>query len=217
VNDALFDAVSRIARHEADTRSWASIGVITEVHPSAAVANDHAVSVKLRDSGIVVPKLPVAVGALGFVATPAVNDLVVVVFAEGDPHSGVVVGRLYSTDTEPPEHSDGQVVLKLPPGGSPVIDLLLDPATPELKLIVKDTTVTLDGSKVTIKTGDSEFIVDGSGSGAVTVKAADSTIELASGGSMKLEASSKLELKAPEVTIEGSGKVKISGGMVEVN
>ncbi len=217
MSDALFDAVSRIARHEADTKAWVSLGVVAEVHLSAGVANDHAVSVELRDSRIVVPNLPVAVGALGFVATPAVGDLVVIVFAEGDPHAGVVVGRLYNTSTEPPEHSDGQLVLQLPPGGSPVIDLLADPGTPELTLKINDTTVKIDGSSVTITTGQTEFLVDGSGAGSVTVKAGNSTVELGSGGAIKMEAASKLEIKAPQVSIEGSGKVSISGGLVEVN
>lgn len=217
MTDVLYDAVARIARHESERRTWASIGVVTEVHSSVAFANDHSVSVQLRDSQIVVPRLPIAVGALGLAVTPAVSDLVVVVFADGDPHAGVVVGRLYHRDLPPPEHSDGQVVFELPPGGSPDIEVLADPATPELTIKVGGSRVRISGQTATITIGDAELVVDGNSPGAVKVTAGESSIALDGGGNMSLEAAAKLEIKAAEVSIEGSAKVKISGGIVEVN
>ncbi len=217
MTDVLYDAVARIARHESESRTWASIGVVTEVHPSVLLANDHAVSVQLRDSQVVVPRLPIAVGSLGFAATPAVGDLVVVVFAEGDPHAGVVVGRLYHRDLAPPEHGDGQVVFQLPPGGGQDIDVLADPATPELTIKVGESTVRLTGRTATITIGDAELVVDGNAPETVSITAGDSTMQLDAGGNIALEATGKIELKAAEVSIEGSGKVAISGGIVEVN
>lgn len=217
MTDVLYDAVARIARHESERRTWASIGVVTEVHSSVAFANDHSVSVQLRDSQIVVPRLPIAVGALGLAVTPAVSDLVVVVFADGDPHAGVVVGRLYHRDLPPPEHSEGQVVFELPPGGSPDIEVLADPATPELTIKVGGSRVRISGQTATITIGDAELVVDGNSPGAVKVTAGESSIALDGGGNMSLEAAAKLEIKAAEVSIEGSAKVKISGGIVEVN
>lgn len=216
MTDLLYDAVARIARHEADARSWVTIGSVTDVHTTAAGTPDHSVSVKLRDSGVVVPHLPVAVGALGFVATPAVDDLVVVAFADGDPHAGVVVGRLYHRDLAPPENADGKVVLQLPPGDTKV-DLQIEAATPQITLTVGDVQVEIaqDSAKVTI--GDCELVVDGASPGTLTAKAKDSTLTLGGNGEVTLEASSKLTLKAPEIVIDGSGKVKVSGGVVEVN
>ncbi len=218
MTDVLYDAVARIARHEADARSWVTVGQVTDVHTTAASGHDHAVSVKLRDSGVVVPRLPVAVGALGFVATPAVGDLVVVAFADGDPHAGIVVGRLYHRDLQPPEHGDGKLVLQLPPGASdPAVDLQLDAGAPQLTLKVGDTQIELakDSAKVTI--GDCELHIDGASPGTITVKASDSKLTLGGNGEVSLEASTKLSLKAPEVVIDGSGKVTVSGGVVEVN
>jgi len=217
MSEVLYDAVARIARHEASSRSFAAIGVVTEVHRSVTLGDDHAVSVELRDSGVLVPRVPVAVGALGFVATPAVDDLVLVVFADGDPHAGVVVGGLYHRDLPPPSHDDGQLVLQLPPGGSPKIDVLADPATPELTLRVGDATVEVTGKQVTITIGDAELVVDGDSPAAITVKASDATLKLGGSGEVSIEASSKLTLKAAEIAIEGSGRVAISGGVVEVN
>lgn len=216
MTDLLLDAVARIARHEAQAQSWVTIGAVTDVHTTVAGTPDHSVSVRLRDSGVVVPHVPVAVGALGFVATPAVDDLVVVAFADGDPHAGVVVGRLYHRDLTPPEHADGKLVLQLPPGDSKV-DLQVEAATPQITLTVGDTRIEIaqDSAKVTI--GDCELVVDGASPGTVTAKAQDSTLTLGGNGEVSLEASSKLTLTAPEIVIDGSGKVKVSGGVVEVN
>ena len=219
MTDVLFDAVARIARHEAETRSWAAIGVVTEVHPQVLAQNDHAVSVRLRDSGVTIPRLPIAVGALGFAATPAVDDVVICVFANGDPHAGVVVGRLYHRGLAPPEHADGQIVLQLPPGSSsPAIAAVADPATPELTLKVGETTVAITGKTATLTIGDSELLVDGNSPGAVKIKAGDASVELGANGDIRLEAANNLELKAGnQIVIEGSAKVTVSGGIVEVN
>ena len=160
MTDVLYDAVARIARHEADARSWVSVATVTEVHTTAAGSPVHAVSVRLRDTAVVVPYVPVAVGALGFVATPAVDDLVVVAFADGDPHAGVVVGRLYHRDRTPPEHGDGKVVLQLPPGGTDV-DLQVDASAPQVTLVVGGTSIEVAKDSATLTIGDCEVVVDG--------------------------------------------------------
>lgn len=218
MSNALYDAVARVARHESRRRSWVSLGVVVEVHSSVALGNDHAVSVQLRDDRVVIPRIPVAVGVLGMAATLAVGDLVVVAFADGDPHGGVVVGRLYHRDLSPPPHGDGQVVVQLPPGTqSPDIDFLADPATPEVKLVVGQTTVLVGGDTATVEIGSATLRIDGGGAGEVEVAAGDAKVIFDGGGNLSLEATAKLEIKAGEVSIEGSGKVAISGGLVEVN
>src|SRR5690242_15077930 len=50
---ALFGSISRIARHEVSARPIASVGKVTGIHPNEAAPADHAVSVQLRDSGII--------------------------------------------------------------------------------------------------------------------------------------------------------------------
>jgi phage baseplate assembly protein gpV len=218
VTDLLYDAVARIARHEADARSWVSIGTVTEAHTSVAGGPDHAVSVELRDTGVVVPRLPVAVGALGFVAIPAVGDLVVVAFADGDPHAGIVVGCLYHRDLRPPEHGAGTLVLALPPGSDdPAIDLQVDPAAPVVTLTVGDTVIKIGTDRASLTIGDCELVVDGASPGSVTVKASDSVLTLGGNGEVSIEASAKLTLSAPEIVIDGSSKVKVSGAVVEMN
>lgn len=218
MSDLLYDAVARIARHEAEARTSAALAVVTEVHTTVSGSPDHAVSLRLRDSGVDVPRVPVAVGALGFAATAKTGDLVVVVFSGGDLHAGVVVGRLYHRDLQPPEHGDGQLVLQLPPGETSAdIDLLADPATPEVTLKVGTTEIEVTGKTAKITIGDAEMLVDGNSPEAVTVKAGDASLTLSSGGDIELKASKTLTIKANDVKIDGQGSVKISGGTVDVN
>lgn len=218
MSDQLYDAVARIARHETSARSWAAIGVVTEVHTGVLLGDDHAVTVELRDDRTVVPRLPIAVGALGFAATPTVDDLVVIVFAGGDRHAGVVVGRLYHRDLPPPPHDDGQLVLQLPPGSpSPDIDVVADPNAPELVLKVGQSTVAVRGRTATITIGDAELVVDGDVPATVSVTAGDSSLVLDARGDIALESTKSIELKAPEIVLKADGKVSISGGIVEMN
>lgn len=219
MTDLLYEAIARIARREESARSWAALGVVTEVHTSVLAGDDHAVTLTLRDSGVVVPRVPIAVGALGFVATPAVGDLVVVVFADGDPHGGVVVGRLHHRDLAPPAHAAGQLVLALPPGEvSPAIEALADPAGPELTLRVGDTTVEVTGRTATLTIGDATLEVDGNSPPRVTISAGEATITMTGSGDLTLEGSGNVTIKAAAtLALEGQGKVRISGGLVEVN
>ena len=48
----LFDGIARIARHEAAARPVASVGVVTSIYGNDGTTPDHAVSVKLRESGL---------------------------------------------------------------------------------------------------------------------------------------------------------------------
>ncbi len=219
MTELLYDAIARIARHEEAARTWAALAVVTEVHTSVLAGDDHAVTVTLRDSGVVVPRIPIAVGALGVVATPAVDDLVLVVFADGDPHAGVVVGRLHHRALAPPAHSAGQLVLALPPGdSSPAITGLADPATPEVTLTVGDTVVEITGKKATVTIGDATLTVDGNSPAGITLGSGQATVTLSGNGDLTLEASRNLTLKAgANLVVEGQGKVTISGGVVEVN
>ena len=214
----LYDAVARVARHEAQARATASIGVVTDVHKSALGA-DHAVDVELRDRGLVLPRVPIAVGALGFVATPAVGDLVVVVFADGDMHAPVVVGRLYSSDLPPPEHGDGQAVLHLPPGdASAALQAVIDGTAPSLELQVGgDTRVRIGDGEISLTSGDAEVRIDAGGAEEVKVRVGDASMTISARGDVTLEAANKLSIEATEIELKGSAGVKINGALVEIN
>ena len=162
---ALFDSISRIARHEASARAIAGIGRVTDIFPSDGALPDHAVTIEMRDSGLILPRVSIAVGAMGFAAIPAVDDLVLVVFAEGDFNAPVVVGRLYHPDQEPPEHAEDEIVLRLPSGApEPKFDLVVAGKAPSLILkLPGDTEIDVLEEKVLIKAGAMQVSVDRSG------------------------------------------------------
>ena len=216
---ALFESISRIARHEASARAIAAVGRVVEIHPAGGALPDHAATVELRDSGLLLPRVPIAVGVLGFAAIPAVDDLIVVLFLEGDYNAPVVVGRLYHPDQDPPTHGDGEIVLALPSGQ----------AEPDLKLKVTGTpaaiTLELPGEvkieiaerAAKIAVGTLHVDVSGAGGGRVEVAAGSATITLKQDGDVSISSPSKLKLEATEIELAGSAKVKVTGAQVEVN
>lgn len=216
---ALFTSISRIARHEAGARPVASAGKVTSIFPNEGGSPDHAVSVRLRESGIILNRVPIAVGAMGFAAIPAVDDLVVVAFLEGDYHSPVVVGRLYHADQEAPKHKDGQLVLRLPSGAtSPDLECEISGDPPVVKLTLPgDVLVEVVKEKITLSVGDIKATLDGAGGGRLELAAGGSKITMKKDGDVSVKSAGKLKLEATEVEISGQAKVKVSGGIVEVN
>ena len=219
MSTALFDSVARIARHEAAARTVAAVGRVTDVFPAEGGAPDHAVTVELRGLGLVLPRVTIAVGVMGFAAIPAVGELVLVVFEQGDLHAPVVVGRLYHPDVEPPKHKEGQIVLRLPAGSSsPTLELEIDGEAPSIDLkLPGDVEVKLEEEKVSVAAGDLKVVLDGAGGGQVQVKAGGAALELKKDGDISLKTSGNLTLEATEITVKGSGKVTVKGGTVEIN
>lgn len=219
MSSALFDSVARIARHEAGARFVAAVGRVTDIFPAESGVPDHAVTVELRDSGLVLPRIPIAVGVLGFAAIPAVGELVLVVFEQGDVHAPVVVGRLYHPDGQPPKHKEGQIVLRLPAGSSsPTLELEIDGAAPSIDLkLPGDVKVRLEEQKVSLAAGELKVVLDGAGGGSAQVKAGGASLELKQDGDIKLKTSGNLNLEATQISIKGSGPVTVKGATVEIN
>jgi Type VI secretion system/phage-baseplate injector OB domain len=213
----LYESVARIARHEAAARSIAAVGRVTNVHPADGPAIDHAVTVTLRESGLTLPKVPVAVGVPGFAAIPAVGDVVVILFAEGDLHAPVVVGSLYHADAEPPAHKEGQIVLRLPASDpEPSLNCEISGDPPSIRITLPDAVeVELTKGKVHCRADQCELVLDARGQidlqvgdAAVTMKK-DGTVRM-SCKDFKVQASGDIELKA-------SGTAKVKGAAVELN
>lgn len=221
MSTALYDSISRIARHEAQARAIAAVGKVVDAFPAPAGAPypDHAVTVELRDSGLVLPRVPIAIGLMGFAALPAVGDLVVVLFLEGDHNAPVVVGRLYHPDLNPPEHDAGQVRLHLPAGTSdPKLKLEVIGDDPVLRCqMPQNVSLEVTPEKVLAQVGEIQLSLEISGGGRAELAAGSSTITLKQDGDISIKAAGKLTLEGTEVEVSGSASVKIQGAQVEVN
>lgn len=220
MNDRLYEAVARIARHEVGARTYVSLGVVNDVHTSAAGAGDYAADVRLRDLGLALPKVPVATGALGFAATLAVGDLVLVAFVEGDVNAPVILGRLYNAELSPPQIADGQLALHLPPGSAAPapIDLLVDQNTPEALFKVGDRTeVKITDGVVTITAGDASVTLDAEGSAETRIEVGQAKLTIAAGGDITLETSGTLSMKATQIELKADATMTLSGAKVDIN
>lgn len=220
MSNRLYEAVARIARHEVEARTYVSLGLVTTVHTAAAGAGDYAADVQLRDLGLSLPKVPVATGALGFAATLAVGDLVLVTFVEGDVNAPVILGRLYNADLSAPQIEEGQVALQLPPGGSSPapIDLLLDQNTPEVKFKVgSNTEITITDSVVTITAGDASITLDAEGSAETRIEVGQAKLTIAAGGDITMETTGTLSMKATQIELKADATLTLSAAKVDIN
>lgn len=215
----LFDSITRIARHEASARPAAAIGVVRDVFDGGGTPPDHAVTVELRETGLVLPEVPVAVGVLGGAATPEPGDLVLVVFADGDVHAPVIAGRLYHADLAPPEHGAGDVVLRLPAGSTdPSFSAVLRGADPSLTVTFgPDVTVAVDAETATLQVGDAEAMLEKAGGGRAVLKVGDAALTISGRGDVEVRTTGTLTLQGKDVELKGDASVKISAPQVKVN
>ena len=215
----LYDSVSRIVRHEAAARPVAAIGIVTSIFPNDGTP-DHAVTVRLRDSGLVLPRVPIAVGVMGFAAIPAVDDLVVVTFAEGSFDAPIVIGRLYHRAQEAPKHKDKQLVLRLPSAADPAdlnCEINSDPVSILLTL-PGDVKIEILKETILLEVGDLSVKLEAAGGGRITAAAGGTQITMKPDGDLTMKCSANLKIEAAgNLEIAGKAKVKISGAIVEIN
>ncbi len=216
---ALFDSVARIARHEATARPAISVGVVVDTFDGTGVPPDHAVSVELRATGLVLPRVPIAVGVLGSAAIPAAGDLVVVAFADGDHHEPVVVGRLYHDDLPPPEHGDDEVVLHLPPGdSSPGVQATIRASQPQVEVQVGgDVAVEVTGDTVRVTAGDATAVLEAGGGGRAELSVGEAVLAISGRGDIEISTSGTFTVKATEIDLQGSASATIAAPQVKVN
>jgi Type VI secretion system/phage-baseplate injector OB domain len=219
VTATLFDSVSRIARHEAAARSIAAIGEVVDVFDGSGAPADHAATIRLRETGLLLPKVPIAVGVLGQASTPTAGDLVVVVFADGDVHAPVVVGRLYHADLAPPQHGNGDIVLALPAGAQqPSFNAVLRGGDPKLTIgFGSEVELTADDKVLQVRTGDAQATVEAAGGGRIELKIGDASVTVTGRGDITLKTTGKLSLQGGDVEIKGQSSVTVSGPQVKVN
>ena len=219
--------IQQIARHEVQQHWNAALAVVKSVH-GANGTKEYACTVALRETGIVLPHVPIATGLIGMAALPREGDLVVLIFAGGDLHAPVVVGRLYNESVEPPKHGPGEAVLVLP-GDETSTDRRM-----ELRITTpgdgtRKLNLTLDGSvKVEVEASDDGVRIQAqdaqvtvkqtSGSdGQVEIKVGNSKVLVEQGGDVTIEAEGTLTLKANQIKISGDSQVKITGQTIDLN
>lgn len=223
----MVDTIRRIARHEMAQQNVAALAVVKSVHNRGA-GNEYSCTVVLRETGIVLPKVPIATHLIGLASLPREADLVVVLFVGGDLHAPVVVGRLYNEVVAPPEHEPGEYVTSLPgdetdakknlqlrvktPGdGTRRVSLVLD-GDVKVEIEISD-----EGVRVQAKEAKLTVTQKGSSDGKIELEVGKSKVTVEQGGNVTVEAEKKLTLKGSEVEISGETSVKVAGQTIDLN
>jgi uncharacterized protein involved in type VI secretion and phage assembly len=214
-----------IARHEASQHTASALGVVKSVQGGGP--DDYSCTVELRETGMVLPKVPIAAGFMGFATLPAEGDLVIVLFLAGDFHAPVVAGRLYTQQLAAPEHEPGELVVMLPPtakeeeraelrvktpgDGTRKLSLTLAGDVP-VSIVTKDDGIVLETGDVSI-----ELKQTSASDGALTITVGKASIKLEQAGDISVETSGKLTLKGQSVEISGDTSVKVAGQTIDLN
>ncbi len=204
----LYETIQQIIRQELSRLRTAEIGTVEAQFPhnSSSSQENNTCSVRLRNSGILLKKVPVSTPRLGAASIPAVGDLVLVQFVDGDINAPVIIGCLYNDQDRPPENDSGQVVLNLPLGESPDNSVRLEISSESariVKLVV--------GKGITITVQDDDPVA------TVEVDGGKAKLQLDRDGAVTIESQGKIALKGSEISIEAqSGNLDLKGQTVNI-
>jgi phage baseplate assembly protein gpV len=209
-----------IVRSELRKLRFPELAVVTRLleHASDSDEHNYACDVKLRNTGLELPAVPIATGRIGHSALPNENDLVLVEFLAGDLHGAVITGRLYNEEDRPPVAAAREWVYESPDDAESGVRRVFVKLPNDNVLTVDDDQVVLEcgGTTVTIENGGNVSI---EGAKDISLKA-DGAISLESGGDMTLSAGGKLEMKAQadsnweglNLTAKSQASAKLEGG-----
>lgn len=221
-----------LVRSEMAKLRMAEVGVVQKAysHESGSDKNNHSVDVKLRDTGLLLPKVPVSVDRIGQSSLPGEGDLVLIQFLGGDLHGAIVTARLYNDEDRPPEAKAKEWVFVCP-----------DPAESDLRRIhielPEGNELTVEDKQILLKCGATTVKIRNGGSievksAADIVIKADGDINVEAGGDINLKAGGKLNAKASmdmkleglsvtakaqtTATLEGAAQAGVKGPMISL-
>jgi phage baseplate assembly protein gpV len=231
----MVSAIQSIIRHELGRMRIAELGLVDAVYPHSGSGDDdnYGCDVRLKNSDLLLKRVPIATSHIGTAAIPNVGDLVVLLFDQGDVNQPIVMGRLYDEADRPPLNNPNEIISRLPladddsktvkaavrniQANSPPREILIE-MPPKIAVRITDGTVHITTGKTEMKLDQP----DGSG-GTVTILAGQTTITLNqdsdlavnAAGAMTLTATGDLTLQGKNVTIKSdpaSGQIDIEAG-----
>jgi uncharacterized protein involved in type VI secretion and phage assembly len=212
----LVPELRRLIREEVHTLRSTELAVVQGQHPheSDGDTDNYAVTVRLRDTGIVLSKVPVATCRLGSVSIPPVGALVLVQFIGGDVNAPVVTGTFYTDEDRPPANADGQVIWNLPADASPDDAVRLEVSSADSKSVVLKIASAVT---VEIKDDDPAVSIDVGGNAQITIDS-DGKVAIKSSQSLELKASSDLKIEAQgNLELKAGGQMTIKGSVINLN
>ncbi len=228
----IVDSIQAIVRQEMRRVRVAELGVVEQVYPHSSDGDDdnYGCDVRLKNSGLLLKRVPIATNHIGTVAIPYIGDLVLLNFEGGDVNQPIVIGRLYNGDDRPPLNNPYEIISRIPladdddktiksavrniPSNSPPREIIVE-MPPKITLRITDGTVRVTAGETEMKLDQP----DGSG-GTVTVVAGqtkitmnqDGDVTVEAMGSMTLKATQDLSLEGLSVSIKGDTSVSVQAG-----
>jgi phage baseplate assembly protein gpV len=205
---SIVETIQKIVRSELRSVGIAELGVVDAVsaHKDAGDNDNYGCDVRLKNTGLLLKRVPITTGHVGSAAIPNVGDLVLLTFAKGDMNQPIVVGRLYTDDDRPPLNTDNELIMHLPlhADDDKAIKTAIrnisdnDPPREMLAEMPPKITVRITDGMVHATAGKSEMKLDqpDGGGGTVTVLAGGTKITMNEDGDVIVEAIGDLTLRA---------------------
>lgn len=223
MSTTILNTIQQIIRHEMRAMRVAELGLVEAVYPHSGDSDNdnYGCDVRLKDSALLLKRVPIATGHIGTVAIPNIGDLVLVTFDQGDVDQPIIIARLYNDKDRPPLNNPNEIIFRLPlaeadnktiktgirniPENNPPREILME-MPPKITLQINDGTVHATAGKTEMKLDQTN-----ESGGTVTVLAGRTKITMNQDGDVTIEAAGAMTLKATkDLTLEGQN-VKIKG------
>lgn len=211
----IVDTIQEIIRHELRALRVTEVGLVEEVYPHSGDgdSDNYGCDVRLKNSGLLLKRVPVMSGHIGTVAIPNIDDLVLVAFEGGDVNAPIIVGRLYNDVDRPPLNKPDEVIFRLPlaEGDDKTIKASIknhqdgEPPREMLIEMLPKITLRINDGQIHATAGKTEMKLDQQGQtgGTVTVLAGRTKITMNQDGDVTIEAAGAMEIKAQQdLTLE---------------
>ncbi len=229
----IVNTLQEIIRHEMRRLRVTDLGLVEDVFPHSANGDDdnYGCDVRLKNSGLLLKRVPLAIGHIGTAAIPNKGDLVLLAFDRGDINQPIIIGRLYNEKQRPPLNTPDEVIFRLPlaedddktikaairnhSSDSPPRELIFE-MPPKITVRVTDGTVRATAGKTEMKLDQ-----PGGSGGTVTIFAGRTKITMNQDGDLTVEgaadmtfkATGDLKLEGRNIKIEGQMKTDIKAGL----
>jgi phage baseplate assembly protein gpV len=227
----IVNTIQEIVRHEMRSLRIAELGLVEAVYPHSGDGDNdnYGCDVRLKNSGLLLKRVPVATGHIGTAAIPNIGDLVLLTFDKGDVNQPIIVGRLYNDEDRPPLNNPDEVIFRLPLAEADDKTIMaairnIQANSPPREILAEmppKITVRITDGTVRATAGKSEMTLDqpdGSG-GKVTAFAGRTKITMNQDGDITVDSACNITLRTTSVNITlkiSTGDVSIEGMIVTI-
>ena len=229
----IVNTIQAIVRDEMRSMRATELGLIKKVYPHSADGDseNYGCDVELKNSKLLLKRVPLATDRIGTAAIPNIGDLVLVTFVKGDVNQAIIIGRLYNDEDRPPLNRNDEVIFRLPlddtddktlkaairnlqSQGSEPREVIIE-MPPKIKVRISDGTVRATAGKSEMKidqTNDTGGTVTVTTGRTKITMNQDGDIKVDAAGSINLKAAKDLSVEAMNISVKSQLKTLIEAG-----